>query len=81
MRGLAAALNIAKPAITRALHRLEEFQLVRRKIDPKDRRSGLVQRTERGAALLREVSTTMTDAAGSQGRTGTSTGSQLVRKP
>ena len=31
VRGLAAKLNVAKPAITRALDRLSEFDLVRRK--------------------------------------------------
>ena len=32
VRGLAAELNISKPAITRALDRLGEFGLVRRKL-------------------------------------------------
>ena len=40
MRGLAAKLAVSKPAITRALDRLSEFDLVRRKTDPLDRRSG-----------------------------------------
>ena len=39
VRGLAAKLSVAKPAITRALDRLSEFDLVRRKTDPLDRRS------------------------------------------
>jgi DNA-binding transcriptional regulator GbsR (MarR family) len=39
VRGLAANLNVSKPAITRALDRLTEFDLVRRKTDPLDRRS------------------------------------------
>ena len=81
VRGLAASLNISKPAITRALDRLEEFKLARRKIDPKDRRSVLVQRTDRGAALLREISVTMTEAADPQEGTGTQARSQQVRKP
>ena len=34
VRGLAAKLNVAKPVITRALDRLSEFDLVRRKTDP-----------------------------------------------
>lgn len=63
MRGLASALNVSKPAITRALDRLGEFDLIRRKTDPKDRRSVLVQRTVHGAALLREISATMAEAA------------------
>ena len=34
VRGLAAKLAVSKPAITRALDRLAEFDLVRRKTDP-----------------------------------------------
>src|SRR5664279_5653907 len=45
VRGLAAELNVSKPAITRALDRLGEFDLARRKTDLQDRRSVLVQRT------------------------------------
>ena len=43
VRGLAAKLNVAKPVITRSLDRLSEFELVRRKTDPLDRRSVLVR--------------------------------------
>src|SRR6201996_2720847 len=63
VRGLAAKLNISKPAITRALDRLTEFDLVRRKSDPSDRRSVLVQRTAAGMAFLREMRTILRDAA------------------
>src|SRR6201995_1433109 len=52
VRGLAAELNVSKPAITRALDRLGELDLARRKVDPLDRRSILVQRTLQGAAFL-----------------------------
>ena len=62
VRGLAAKLNISKPAITRALDRLSEFDLVRRKTDPLDRRSVLVQRTAAGMAFLREVRTILAQA-------------------
>ena len=62
VRGLAAKLNISKPAITRALDRLAEFDLVRRKTDPLDRRSVLVQRTAAGMAYLREIRTILTQA-------------------
>jgi len=55
VRGLAADLNVSKPAITRALDRLGELDLARRKVDPMDRRSVLVQRTLKGAALLRDM--------------------------
>ncbi len=62
VRGLAQELNVSKPAITRALDRLSELDYVRRKVDPSDRRSVLVQRTVKGAAFLRETRHIMTDA-------------------
>jgi DNA-binding MarR family transcriptional regulator len=55
VRGLAADLNVSKPAITRALDRLGELDLARRKVDPLDRRSVLVQRTPKGTSFLRDV--------------------------
>jgi DNA-binding MarR family transcriptional regulator len=64
VRGLAAELNVSKPAITRALDRLGELDLARRKIDPLDRRSVLVQRTTRGSAFLRDLRNIMTVASG-----------------
>jgi DNA-binding MarR family transcriptional regulator len=64
VRGLAAELNVSKPAITRALDRLGELDLARRKIDPLDRRSVLVQKTPRGAAFLRDLRSIMTEASG-----------------
>ncbi len=51
VRGLAAELNVSKPAITRALDRLGEFDLARRKIDPQDRRSVLVQADRQGSGV------------------------------
>ena len=63
VRGLAAHLNVSKPAITRALDRLGELDLARRKVDPLDRRSVLVQRTLKGAAFLRELRSIMGEAA------------------
>jgi len=65
VRGLAQDLNVSKPAITRALDRLTELDFVRRKVDPADRRSVLVQRTVKGAAFLRETRHIMTDALSS----------------
>ncbi|WP_264817791.1 MarR family transcriptional regulator, partial [Acidomonas methanolica] len=64
VRGLAAELNVSKPAITRALDRLGELDLARRKVDPLDRRSVLVQRTLKGSAYLREVRSVMNEAGG-----------------
>lgn len=63
VRGLATHLNVSKPAITRALDRLGELDFTKRKTDPQDRRSVLVQRTPKGTALLRELSGIMAEAA------------------
>ena len=63
VRGLASDLNVSKPAITRALDRLGELDLARRKVDPMDRRSVLVQRTLKGAAFLRDLRNIMAEAA------------------
>jgi DNA-binding MarR family transcriptional regulator len=63
VRGLAADLEVSKPAITRALDRLTEFELVRRKLDPADRRSVLVQKTLKGSAFLRDLRVVMNEAA------------------
>jgi DNA-binding MarR family transcriptional regulator len=63
VRGLAFRLNVSKPAITRALDRLAEFDLIRRKTDPLDRRSVLVQRTATGMAFLRDLRTVLRDAS------------------
>lgn len=62
VRGLAATLNVSKPAITRALDRLGELDLARRKTDPSDRRSVLVQRTLKGIAFLRDLRGIMSEA-------------------
>jgi DNA-binding MarR family transcriptional regulator len=75
VRGLAAKLRVSKPAITRALDRLAEFDLVRRKTDPLDRRSVLVQRTAAGMAYLREIRTILAQA----GQEGEATRSRMRR--
>ena len=62
VRGLAEALNVSKPAITRALDRLSELELIRRKPDPQDRRSVLIQRTVKGSVFLREFGEIIVDA-------------------
>lgn len=72
VRGLAAELRVSKPAITRALDRLGELDLARRKVDPMDRRSVLVQRTLKGAAFLRDLRSTMGEAAGIAAKGGAS---------
>ena len=63
VRGLAEILNISKPAITRALDRLSEYGLIRRKIDETDRRSVLIQRTVKGSVFLREFGDIIVEAA------------------
>jgi len=70
VRGLAADLNVSKPAITRALDRLGELDLARRKVDPMDRRSVLVQRTLKGTAFLRDLRGIMTEAANAAKKAG-----------
>ena len=55
VRGLASELGVSKPAITRALDRLGELGLARRKTDPRDKRSVLVQRTVKGSVYLAEL--------------------------
>jgi DNA-binding MarR family transcriptional regulator len=64
VRGLAAHLNISKPAITRALDRLEELELAMRTTDRRDRRSVLVQRIAGGTALVQRLRAGMAAAAG-----------------
>ena len=56
VRGLAQALKISKPAVSRALDRLGELGYIRRERDELDRRNVLVQQTSTGAAFLKEFS-------------------------
>lgn len=62
VRGLAEILNVSKPAITRAIDRLGEFGLARRKTDPRDRRSIVVQRTVKGSVYLAEFAQIINEA-------------------
>jgi len=54
VRGLASTFGLAKPAVTRALDRLCSLDLLRRKKDPEDKRSVVVQRTVKGAVFMSE---------------------------
>jgi len=65
VRGLAAGLNISKPAVTRALDRLGELDFALRVKDAKDRRNVLIQRTVKGSVFLSEFADRVADAAGS----------------
>lgn len=53
VRGLAAALNIAKPAVTRALDVLEKLHYIKRTPDQNDLRSVHIERTVEGMNWLR----------------------------
>jgi DNA-binding MarR family transcriptional regulator len=79
VRGLAADLNVSKPAITRALDRLGELDLARRKVDPVDRRSVLVQRTLKGAAFLRDLRSIMNEATSPPRKSSTATEERRAR--
>src|SRR5271169_4539371 len=63
VRGLAADLNVSKPAITRALDRLEEADFTKREKDRLDRRSVIARRTPTGSAYLRTLSGYMAQAS------------------
>jgi len=63
VRGLAALLEVSKPAITRALDRLSILGLARRKRDEADRRNVLVQRTVKGAVFLADFAALIAAAA------------------
>ena len=63
VRGLAKMLNISKPAVTRALDRLGDLGLARRKRDDADKRSVLVQRTVKGSVYLSELADVIGDAS------------------
>jgi len=63
VRGLAARLSVAKPAITRALDRLEQFDLAQRRQDPRDRRSIVVARTSEGQMYLENLRELLEEAS------------------
>ena len=62
VRGLAADLNVSKPAITRALDRLANSDFIKREQDTNDRRSVFVRRTSAGSAYLRALNGYVNDA-------------------
>ncbi len=68
VRGLAESLNIAKPAVTRALDTLSRLELVRRVRDEKDLRNVFIERTQSGVVYLRTLATQI--LAAEQGKTG-----------
>lgn len=61
VRGLAAALNVGKPAITRALDTLSGLGFVQRRRDPKDGRNVFVEALPKGESFLARLSETILD--------------------
>lgn len=55
VRGLAERLNIAKPAVTRALDTLTGQDLLRRVKDENDLRNVFIERTQAGLLFLRSL--------------------------
>ncbi len=55
VRGLAERLRVQKPAVVRAIDRLEAFDLARREPDLQDRRSVLITQTAVGRNFLRQI--------------------------
>jgi DNA-binding MarR family transcriptional regulator len=54
VRGLARALNVSKPVVTRALNRLGALGYLRRQRDDTDKRNIFIARTSEGAGFLEE---------------------------
>lgn len=54
VKSLSLGLNISKPAVTRALNKLGQIGLIKRKIDTKDKRIVFIQRTVKGSVFLTE---------------------------
>jgi len=62
VRGLAEKLELAKPAVTRALDTLERYELVKRVRDDKDLRNVFLERTQAGAQALRSLAVLIIEA-------------------
>jgi len=62
VRGLAAALSVSKPVITRAVDTLSTLGLLKRTRDEKDKRNVLIQRTVKGAVFLTDFAEMMEHA-------------------
>lgn len=64
VRGLARALNVSKPVVTRALNRLGALGYLRRQRDETDKRNIFVARTSEGAEFLAEFGQFVTGDTG-----------------
>jgi len=81
VRGLAALLQVSKPAVTRSLDRLGALSLARRAQDPRDRRSVVVQRTRIGLELLADLRSLLTAAADLVTAPPASVGTRPINRP
>lgn len=70
VRGLARALNVSKPVVTRALNRLGTLGYLRRQRDESDKRNIFVTRTPEGADFLAEFGHFLDGDAAFAGRSG-----------
>ncbi len=61
VRGLAARLSVSKPVVTRALNSLSGLDLVKRRMDERDRRSVFIDLTSEGKAFLNRFATVVAD--------------------
>lgn len=59
VRGLAKALNVSKPVITRAVDSLSRLGYVKRTRDEADKRNVLIGRTVKGSVFLTDFAETM----------------------
>lgn len=62
VRGMAARLEVSKPAITRSVDRLVELGFAERGPDPRDRRSVLILGTAAGSKLFADIKEMLTAA-------------------
>jgi DNA-binding MarR family transcriptional regulator len=63
VKDLSNSLNIAKPAITRALDRLGHLGFVKRRRDKDDKRNVFIERTVKGSVFLRNFGEHIAKAA------------------
>jgi DNA-binding MarR family transcriptional regulator len=61
VRGMSKYLAVSKPAITRALDRLGELDLARRKVDVMDRRSVLVRPGPAASAMMQRLKASLAE--------------------
>ena len=81
VRGIAAALGVSKPVVTRALNTLGSLGYLRRERDQDDRRNIFVVRTKDGTQFLENFRRYLRASEGSPTRPEIGSGSQQSREP